>query len=67
MYPYVKCPSCGNLLGHLYRIFKEMRALKNANDESDLLDVFEILNINSYCCKTRMMSSREFNEFLHSE
>lgn len=67
MYPYVKCPSCGNLIGHLYPLFKAMRALKNEKEQTDLIDVYEILGISSYCCKTRLMSSKEFNEFLHSE
>ena len=65
MYPYVKCPSCGNLLGHVYRLFKEMRAFKNEKKAENLVDIFEILHVNSYCCRTRITSSKEYNEFLH--
>lgn len=66
MYPYIKCPTCNNLLGHLFHLFKAMRALKNEQEQDNLIDVFQILGINSWCCKTRMMAVREFNEFLHS-
>lgn len=64
MYSYVKCPTCGCLLGHLYRLFQEMRAIKNVSDEEekDLIDVFKILGIANYCCKTHVMSSRQFIE-----
>ena len=67
MYPYIKCPTCNNLLGHLFNLFKQMRALKNEKKEDNLIDIFEILGIQSYCCKTRIMSVREFNEFLHTK
>ncbi len=67
MYPYVKCPTCNNLLGHQFNLFKQMRAIKNEKKQDDLIDIFELLGITSYCCKTRIMSVREFNEFLHSK
>ncbi len=67
MYPYIKCPTCNTLLGHLFILFKEMRAIKNEHNEEDLLDVFKLLHINNWCCKTRMMTVREFNEFLHAK
>lgn len=70
MYPYVKCPTCGCLIGHLYRLFQKMRAIKNEaedlnEDEKGLMDIFDILGITNYCCKTRMMTARQFNDFLH--
>lgn len=66
MYPYIKCPTCNNLLGHLFEAFKAMRALKNEQNQTDLLDVFELLGVNTWCCKTRLMAVREYNEFLHA-
>lgn len=66
MYPYVKCPTCGCLLGHIYRLFQQMRAIKNQSEakDKDLIDVFEILQVNNFCCKTRLLTSRQFNDFL---
>lgn len=66
MYPWIKDPSCNNLLAHLFPLFKAMRAIKNEQKQDDLLDVWEILGITCTCCKTRLMAVREFNEFLHS-
>ena len=65
--PYTKCPTCNNLIGHVHVIMKEMRAIKNQNTNSDknMIDIFEILGITNYCCKTRLISCREFNEYLH--
>ena len=67
MYPYIKCPTCGCLLGHIYRLFQEMRAIKNQADdeEKNLMEIFQILGLKSYCCKTRMMTLRQFNDYLH--
>ncbi len=66
MYPYVKCPTCGCAIGHVYRLFQEMRLIKNQNDDPDknLIDIFELLSITNFCCKTRLMTSRMFNDFL---
>lgn len=66
MYPYVKCPTCACLIGHVYRLFQEMRTIKNASNESekDMIDIFKLLGITNYCCKTRLMASRQFNDFL---
>lgn len=66
MYCWIKCPSCNNFIAHVFRLFKGMRELKNKQEQEDLLDVFVHLGIISWCCKTRLMSVREFNEFLHS-
>jgi DNA-directed RNA polymerase subunit N (RpoN/RPB10) len=67
MYPYVKCPTCGCLLGHIYRLFQAMRVIKNQSDDEDknLMDIFAILGLTNYCCKTRVMTARQFNDFLH--
>ena len=65
MYPYVKCPSCGNLLGHVYRLFEQMKALKNEKNAEDLVDIFNLLHIDTYCCRTRLTRPKEFNKFLH--
>jgi DNA-directed RNA polymerase subunit N (RpoN/RPB10) len=66
MHCWVKCPSCNNYIAHLFRAFKGMRGLKNKQEQDNLLDVFELLGIKCWCCKTRLMAVREFNEFLHS-
>ncbi len=72
MFPYVRCPTCGCVIGHIYRLFQEMRRIKNesndANDvndsEKNLIDVFNLLGIVNYCCKTRLITSRQFNDYL---
>lgn len=67
MYPYIRCPTCGCPIGHIYRLFQAMRAIKNESTakEKDLVDVFQILGVHNYCCKTRMLTARQFNEHLH--
>ncbi len=67
MYPWIKCPTCNNFIGHLFPLFKAMRAIKNEQEPNanDLLDVFAILGDIKWCCKTRLLTVREFNEFLH--
>ena len=67
MYPYVKCPTCGCFIGHIYRLFQEMRLIKNQTNDVDknLIDIFELLGITNMCCKTRIMTSRQFNDFLY--
>ncbi len=66
MYPYIKCPTCGCMIGHVYRLFQEMRMIKNQSDEPDknLIDIFDYLKITNFCCRTRMLTSRQFNDFL---
>lgn len=66
MYHYVKCPTCNCQIGHLVPLFKAMRAIKNENKEENLLDVFELLHITTWCCKMRIMSVCEFNVYLHT-
>jgi len=29
------------------------------------MDIFKILGIKSYCCKTRILTLRQFNDYLH--
>ncbi len=70
MYPYIKCTSCGCLLGHLYRLFQEMRLSKNqtaTEADADLLDVFELLGVHNFCCKKSLMTARQFNDFLREQ
>ncbi len=66
MYPYIKCPTCGCVIGHIFRLFQEMRLIKNQTDdpEKNLLDIFEILGVKNFCCRTHMITSRQFNDFL---
>lgn len=70
MYPWVKCPTCNNEIGAIYKLFVEMRKIETEtqknNDDANLLDVFEILKIKNVCCKTRLLTVREFNTFLYS-
>lgn len=63
MHPTIKCPTCGCLIGHLYRLFQAMRAMK-AEGREDLMDIFKLLSVHSYCCKTRLLTTRQFNDFL---
>lgn len=67
MYHYVKCPTCNCQLGHLANLFKAMRAQKNEHEDAeDLLDIFELLQVTTWCCKLRLMSVCEFNTYLHT-
>ncbi len=67
MYPYIKCPTCGKTIGHLFRLFQEVRAIKNQSPEEDkdLLDIYEALHVHNYCCKKCLSTARIFNEFLY--
>jgi DNA-directed RNA polymerase subunit N (RpoN/RPB10) len=46
------------------QIIKEGEDQKHENH--NMLDIFEILQIDNYCCRNRLMNVREFNKFLHS-
>jgi DNA-directed RNA polymerase subunit N (RpoN/RPB10) len=67
MHPPVKCATCGSLLGHVYRLFQDMRGKVNESKGENLYEVFQLLHIERICCKTRLMTARQFNSFLHDE
>ena len=46
------------------KIIKDGEDLKH--DNHNMLDIFEILKVDNYCCRNRLMNVREFNKFLHS-
>ena len=68
MYSYIKCPTCNNEIGSIYKLFAEMRKIKIIeNKEDNMLDIFELLNVQNYCCRNRLTNVRDFNQFLHSD
>ncbi len=69
MYPPVRCLSCGNPIGQMYRLFQQMRLEKNMTNEEqkDLLKEFEILHLKNQCCRKIMATTRQFNDFLREE
>ena len=66
MYPPIRCLTCGNLVGHVYRLFQEIRLMKNMSDEEkkDLIKEFELIHIKCMCCKKILATTRQFNDFL---
>ncbi len=67
MYPYIRCPTCGCLLGHLFELFKNMRAMVQEQNNGTMLEVFDILGIESICCRTRISAICEFHPFVYRE
>ncbi len=75
MYPFIRCPTCGHPLGHLYPAYVEEKAqmlMSLGLDEIDpatlaLQDqpidtghILDALGIETECCRGHIMSQRMF-------
>lgn len=79
MYEYIRCPTCNESIGEFYQAFQEMKKLKkiqtntkkkSASDtvsQESYLDIFEILHIQNYCCRTRLSTVKRFNDTLYED
>jgi len=68
---YMKCPSCGYLLGNRQIIYekglREIMNNPNANEEEKLLlriKLVESLNIKNYCCRMRVITFKQVTEII---
>ncbi len=69
---YIKCPSCGLLLGNRQIIYEkgldEINSNPNTDNEKKLelkTKLVESLGIKRYCCKMRVMTYKNLPEIIH--
>jgi DNA-directed RNA polymerase subunit N (RpoN/RPB10) len=69
---YIKCPSCGLLLGNRQMVYEkgldEINSNPNTDDEKKLelkTKLIESLDIKRYCCKMRVMTYINMTEIIH--
>lgn len=69
---YIKCPSCGYLIGNRQMIYEkgldEINSDPNTDDEKKLelkTKLIESLNIKRYCCKMRVITFKNLAEIIH--
>lgn len=69
---YIKCPSCGLLLGNRQMVYEkgldEINSNPNTDDEKKLelkTKLIESLDIKRYCCKMRVMTYKNMPEIIH--
>jgi DNA-directed RNA polymerase subunit N (RpoN/RPB10) len=68
---YLKCPTCGYLLGNRQVIYETKldAIMNNPNiDDADKLEqktkLVESLNINRYCCKMRVITFKQLTDII---
>ncbi len=69
---YIKCPSCGLLLGNRQMVYEkgleEINSNPNTDNEKKLelkTKLVESLGIKRYCCKMRVMTYKNLPEIIH--
>lgn len=69
---YIKCPSCGYLLGNRQMVYEkgldEIYSDPNTDDEKKLelkTKLVESLKIKRYCCKMRVITFKNLAEIVH--
>ena len=69
---YIKCPSCGLLLGNRQMIYEkgldEINSNPNTDNDKKLelkTKLVESLGLNRYCCKMRVMTYKNMPEIIH--
>ena len=71
MHEFIRCPSCNNAIGAIYKLFIKMKniKMKTAKElkDQDCLDIFKILHITNPCCKTRLISVKIHDELLFED
>jgi DNA-directed RNA polymerase subunit N (RpoN/RPB10) len=66
MYTYIRCPGCNTLIGHIVRLFQAIRTdLTKEDPNANLAHIFDMLDVQNYCCRARLTTQREFNAYLH--
>lgn len=69
---YIKCPSCGFLLGNRQMVYEkgleEINSDPNTDNQKKLelkTKLVESLGIKRYCCKMRVMTYKNLPEIIH--
>jgi DNA-directed RNA polymerase subunit N (RpoN/RPB10) len=69
---YIKCPSCGLLLGNRQMVYEkgldEINSNPNTDNDKKLelkTKLVESLGLNRYCCKMRVMTYKNMPEIIH--
>ncbi len=69
---YIKCPSCGLLLGNRQMVYEkgleEINSNPNTDNEKKLelkTKLVESLGLKRYCCKMRVMTYKNMPEIIH--
>jgi DNA-directed RNA polymerase subunit N (RpoN/RPB10) len=69
---YIKCPSCGLLLGNRQMVYEkgldEINSNPNTDNDKKLelkTKLVESLGLNRYCCKMRVMTYKNLPEIIH--
>lgn len=69
---YVKCPSCGFLIGNRQMIYEkgldEIYSDPNTSNEKKLelkTKLIDSLEIKRYCCKMRVITFKQLTEIVH--
>ncbi len=69
---YIKCPSCGLLLGNRQMVYEkgldEINSNPNTDNDKKLelkTKLVESLGIKRYCCKMRVMTYKNLPEIIH--
>ncbi len=69
---YIKCPSCGLLLGNRQMVYEKGLEEINSNPNTDndkklelKTKLVESLGIKRYCCKMRVMTYKNLPEIIH--
>jgi len=69
---YIKCPSCGYLIGNRQMVYEkgldEINTDPNTDDVKKLelkTKLIESLKIKRYCCKMRVITFKNLTEIIH--
>jgi DNA-directed RNA polymerase subunit N (RpoN/RPB10) len=69
---YIKCPSCGLLLGNRQMVYEKGLDEINSNPNTDNTKKLELktklvesLGLKRYCCKMRVMTYKNMPEIIH--
>jgi len=69
---YMKCPSCGYLLGNIQIIYEkgldEINSDPNTDEQTKLTlktKLIESLEIKRYCCKMRVITFKQLTEIVN--
>jgi DNA-directed RNA polymerase subunit N (RpoN/RPB10) len=68
---YIKCPSCGTILGNRQPVYikkiDEIENNKNIDEDTKAelkTKIFESIKIENYCCKMRILTFKDLNNII---
>jgi DNA-directed RNA polymerase subunit N (RpoN/RPB10) len=69
---YIKCPSCGYIIGNRQIYYeqklKEINSDPNIDDDKKLelkTKLIDSLDVKRYCCKMRIITFKQLTEIIH--